>query len=70
MLRAMHKGTRHIGKTPGPLVAPAITQAQLKKRLGDLKQAIERAVAEERYEDAARLRDEMKDMEGKEPKGS
>jgi len=70
MLRAMHKGTRHIGKAPGPILAPAITQAQLKKRLGDLKQAIERAVAEERYEDAARLRDEMKDMEGKETKGS
>jgi protein arginine kinase activator len=63
MLRAMHKGTRHIGKSPGLTLAPVATQAQLKKRLGDLKQAIEKAVAEERYEDAARLRDEMKEME-------
>lgn len=65
MLRAMHKGTRHIGKSPGLMLTPAASQAQLKKRLGDLKQAIERAVAEERYEDAARLRDEMKEVESK-----
>jgi len=65
MLRAMHKGTRHIGKAPGLTLTPSASQAQIKKRLGDLKQAIERAVAEERYEDAARLRDEMKEVEGK-----
>jgi protein arginine kinase activator len=63
MLRAMHKGTRHIGKSPG-LSLPSPSQAQLKKRLADLKQAIEHAVKEERYEDAARLRDEMKEAEG------
>lgn len=65
MLRAMHKGTRHIGKSPGLTLAPATSAAQLRKRLGDLKAAIERAVAEERYEDAARLRDEMKEMENR-----
>lgn len=70
MLRAMHKGTRHIGKVPGKTPPPAITSGRtpkvnVKKRLGELKDSIDRAVAEERYEDAARLRDEMREMETK-----
>lgn len=91
MLRAMHKGTRHIGKSPGKSAAVAPPPAQtlpeqeaatgeptpqapspppppkisLKKRLAEIKEAIDKAVAEERYEDAARLRDEMRDMESK-----
>ncbi len=70
MLRAMHKGTRHIGKVPGN--APPATlstrrapKVSAKKRLGEIKDSIERAVAEERYEDAARLRDEMRDIDPK-----
>lgn len=83
MLKAMHKGTRHVGKTPGkpaPSVSTATSRRQEsttieappsakpavinpKKRLADLKVAIEKAVAEERYEDAAKLRDEMRALE-------
>jgi len=70
MLRAMHKGTRHIGKVPGKNAPPAVTggrapRLNVKKRLADLKASIDRAVVEERYEDAARLRDEMREMESK-----
>jgi len=79
MLRAMHKGTRHVGKAPGrpltsaelsrkpaPVTAPpAPSTISQKKRLADLKEAIEKAIAEERYEDAAKLRDEVKAMEAK-----
>jgi protein arginine kinase activator len=84
MLKAMHKGTRHVGKAPGkpapsvstsgarrqestitaptaPLPKPAVVNP--KKRLAELKNAIEKAVAEERYEDAAKLRDEMRSLE-------
>ena len=81
MLKAMHKGTRHVGKAPGkpaPAVSTATARRQEavietpsskpavinpKKRLADLKTAIEKAVAEERYEDAAKLRDEMRAIE-------
>lgn len=80
MLKAMHKGTRHVGKAPGkpaPAVSTATARRQEpaehslpkpavvnpKKRLADLKTAIEKAVAEERYEDAAKLRDEMRALE-------
>ncbi len=79
MLRAMHKGTRHIGKTPGKIVEarpvekapkaapvpPAPKKVNLKKRLADLKAAIEQAVIEEQYEEAAKLRDEMREIEKK-----
>jgi protein arginine kinase activator len=81
MLKAMHKGTRHVGKAPGK-PAPSVSTAtprrseaaveapsgkpaviNPKKRLAELKSAIEKAVAEERYEDAAKLRDEMRALE-------
>ena len=44
-----------------PLPKPAVVNP--KKRLAELKIAIEKAVAEERYEDAAKLRDEMRALE-------
>lgn len=77
MLRAMHKGTRHVGKVPGKAAAAPVREAVTtalaavpktspKRRLADLKDAIERAVADERYEDAARLRDEMRKLESEE----
>jgi protein arginine kinase activator len=79
MLRAMHKGTRHIGKTPGKIfeiphgelnvkkapVLPPPKKVNLKKKLADLKAAIDKAVLEEHYEEAARLRDEMREIEKK-----
>lgn len=79
MLRAMHKGTRHVGKAPGKPAPPVSTSGvkrrppveeappaavNPKKRAAELKSAIEKAVADERYEDAARLRDEMRGLEG------
>ena len=79
MLRAMHKGTRHVGKSPGqappapetprkaraaPTPRPPSAES-IKKRLAELKTAIDLAVEDERYEDAARLRDEMRALETK-----
>ncbi|MEZ0277289.1 MAG: UvrB/UvrC motif-containing protein [Roseimicrobium sp.] len=85
MLRAMHKGTRHVGKVPGkqPAASQALTPREEsrtapvpvslpppapkpvspKKRMADLKAQIERAVAEERFEEAAKLRDEIRALE-------
>lgn len=62
MLRAMHKGTRHVGKVPGKQ-SPANITVNVKRRISELKEAIDLAVTEERYEDAARLRDEVRDLE-------
>jgi protein arginine kinase activator len=61
LLSAMHKGTRHVGKT---LLAGAAKpnviwdRTQAEKMLERLKGQIQRAVASERYEDAAKFKAE------------
>lgn len=58
MLKTMHRGTRHTGKMPAALQqsrAEAQKVKQLQKRL-------EKAIAEENFEEAAQLRDEIKRM--------
>lgn len=56
LLKTMHKGTRHAGKTP---------KAQQKgkdvtERVKSLQKRLEQSVLSENYEEAARLRDEIK----------
>ncbi len=59
LLKSMHKGTRHVGKAPRHLVARAAATAGI----AHLRQALEQAVREERYEDAARLKGEIQSAE-------
>ena len=59
MLSSMHKGTRHIGKRPTRLVRESASRVNL----SELRLALEEAVAEERYEDAARLKREIEQIE-------
>jgi protein arginine kinase activator len=59
MLHGMHKGPTHIGKIPGGLVARQV----LHKRLEDLRTLLNDAITSESYEDAARLRDQIKSLE-------
>lgn len=61
LLKAMHKGTKHIGKAPQRLIA----EAQVLKSLSQLRQELDTAIREERYEDAARLK---ADIERAQPK--
>ena len=52
----MHKGTKHVGKGPA-----ALKQSQdLSDRLKSLQKKLDRAIAEENFENAALLRDEIK----------
>ena len=60
LLKAMHKGTRHVGKVP--VVAHAAKEAA--DKLGELQESLEDAIAEERYEEAAALRDKIQKMKG------
>jgi len=64
LLKTMHKGTRHTGKVPR-------ATGQLRdagERIKALQKRLEQAIAAERYEEAARLRDEIKGL--KEPGAS
>lgn len=55
-LGSMHKNTVHTGKVPHR----SLERRELFSRIQDLTVELQKAVSEERYEDAARLRDELK----------
>ena len=58
LLKTMHKGTRHVGKIPQ-------SQQQtrdLAERLKLLRKKLDKAVADEDFEQAANLRDEIKQV--------
>lgn len=55
----LQAGTKHIGKQPGEVNN---TYAQ-KKRVEEIRSALQTAIVEERFEDAALLRDEIRDIE-------
>ena len=59
LLKAMHKGTKHVGKLP----QRAHREIQLGDQMRTLTENLEKAVAEENYETAASLRDQIKQLE-------
>jgi protein arginine kinase activator len=63
LLKAMHKGTEHVGKLP----QHASRAMELTDKMRTLTENLEKAVAEENYETAASLRDEIKKLEGQLP---
>ena len=63
LLKAMHKGVHHVGKSPASWHVPApIAPAPEPpiNRLADLQISLKLAVDGEQFEEAARLRDEIK----------
>lgn len=61
LLKSMHKGTKHIGKVP----RRQVTEAKTARTATSLREELDRAVKEERYEDAAKLKAEMENSGGK-----
>lgn len=55
MLDSMHKGTTHVGKVP----QKALQRKSLYERLTELETELDQAIKSERYEDAAKYRDEI-----------
>lgn len=58
IIRRVHGNTRHVGKS-----IRSSGKVDLRKTAAELEAELRRAVAEERYEDAARLRDELKQIQ-------
>ncbi|MBI1841874.1 MAG: UvrB/UvrC motif-containing protein [Verrucomicrobia bacterium] len=56
LLETMHKGTKHVGKVPYALQQTR----ELNDRLRQLQKKLDKAVADESFEIAAQLRDEIK----------
>ncbi|MFC7335581.1 UvrB/UvrC motif-containing protein [Haloferula chungangensis] len=61
MIRGMHKGPTHCGKVPDGLME----MHQRNQRLEELRVKLEQAVITENYEEAAGLRDEIRQLEEK-----
>jgi protein arginine kinase activator len=61
LLKSMHKGTRHVGKVPESLQQTR----DLSDRLKTLQRRLAKAVEEENFEQAAILRDEIKQTTSK-----
>ena len=59
MLSNMHKGTVHVGKAPGNCAQ----KRELTAKIKNLQATLDDAVAQEQYEKAANLRDEIRKME-------
>ena len=59
LLKAMHKGTEHIGKLP----ERAQRTMALNQQMRALTENLQKAVADENYETAASLRDQIKQLE-------
>ncbi len=57
LLKSMHKGTRHVGKVPAALRR----NRDLQDRLKHLQKKLDKAVTAEDFEQAAHLRDEIKE---------
>src|SRR5262245_37546191 len=59
LLKAMHKGTEHVGKFP----ERAQRTMALNHRMRALTENLQKAVADENYETAASLRDQIRQLE-------
>ena len=61
LIKAMHKGQRHVGKVPTHAAHTLLVSEQIK----DLGTQLDKAVREEKYEDAAQIRDQIRELETK-----
>ena len=59
MVRGMHKGSLHIGKVPEGLMA----QQYRHQRIEELRSRLDQAIASESYEEAAGIRDEIRNLD-------
>jgi protein arginine kinase activator len=59
LLKGMHKGTEHMGKVPARMAKTIEREVQLKTLQRDLK----KAVAQEDYESAATIRDQIRHLD-------
>lgn len=59
LVKAMHKGTHHVGKVPTRYQATKL----FTDRIADLKHRLKIAITDENFEEAANLRDEIKAAE-------
>ncbi len=60
LLRRIHGTTEHVGKIP----ESSHGRIRLERQVQDLREQLQQAIAEEQYEKAAELRDQIRSLEG------
>ena len=66
LLKRIHGSTQHIGKSPSPVAAKELKiTTKLQEDLEAVKSALQKAVKNEEFEEAASLRDKIKFLEKK-----
>ncbi|HBH96776.1 MAG TPA: excinuclease ABC subunit B [Candidatus Omnitrophica bacterium] len=63
LLKRIHGSAHHLGKGPARLAKPS---SQAKVELAEMKQRLERAIEMEEFEEAVRLRDQIREVERQE----
>jgi len=63
LLKRIHGSSQHLGKVPVKTTAKV---SRKRSNLQELRQKLQKAIESEAFEDAARLRDQIKEMESKE----
>lgn len=63
LLRRIHGHSKHVGKVPNRGTGVFYTKTQVRR----LQQKLQKLVREERYEEAAKVRDEIRALQGKMP---
>ncbi len=68
LLKRIHGSSQHIGKNPSSSKIAVKPSLKKKTGLAELKSQLQKAVANEAFEEAARLRDQIKEWEAREQK--
>jgi protein arginine kinase activator len=61
LLDGMHAGTKHLGKVP----AGSASRIKFERSVESLRKELSDAVEKEEFEKAAKLRDQLRDLESK-----
>ena len=64
LLKRIHGSPMHLGKSPARLMKPAKAS---KSEMAELRRKLQRAIEEEAFEEAAKVRDQIRRMEQQEP---
>ena len=68
LLKRIHGSTQHYGKSPTKKAGRVVKSVKTKNELHELREKLQKAIQIEEFEEAAKLRDKIRDLEKKKKK--
>ncbi len=68
LLKRIHGSTQHYGKSPTKKAGRVVKSVKTKNELHELKEKLQKVIEIEEFEEAAKLRDKIRDLEKKKKK--